>query len=230
MLSLCITTYNRFEMTMESFAKVIDDDRISEIVIVDDCSEIDYYDKLAAATLDMPKVRLFRNKKNLGMSLNKKRAVELAKCEWVILFDSDNVIDLSYIDAVLSVPPGLSPDIIYCPDFAKPRFDYRKYAVHLFNSANAGEHISDNAVEMFFNTCNNVVNRAEYLRIYEHNPAMKGTDTIWFNYLWLKAGNSFYVVPGMQYEHRVHDGSGWLADANYNMLQGKKIKELIKAL
>jgi glycosyltransferase involved in cell wall biosynthesis len=37
-ISICIPTYNRVEMLFESFAKVIDNDNISEIVIVDDAS------------------------------------------------------------------------------------------------------------------------------------------------------------------------------------------------
>lgn len=84
--------------------------------------------------------------------------------------------------------------------------------------------------ECLFNTCNYLVNRAEYLRVYQHNADMKATDTIHFNYLWLSAGNHFYVVPGMEYYHRVHDGSGFLQDCSYNMAKAKEIKELIKSL
>lgn len=230
LLSLCITTYNRFEMTMESFAQVINDDRISEVVIIDDCSEIEYYDKLAAATIDMPKVRLIRNEKNLGMSLNKKKAIELAKSEWCIILDSDNVISSAFIDALDERTERLGSKIIFCPDFAKPRFSYTHFDGHYIDRFTVGRHLLDPMAEPLLNTCNYVVNRDQYLGVFEHNPEMKGTDTIWFNYLWLKAGNSFYVVPGMEYEHRVHIGSGFLADCDYNMKQGKKIKELIKQL
>jgi glycosyltransferase involved in cell wall biosynthesis len=229
MISLCITTYNRYEMLLESFAQVLDDDRISEIVIVDDCSTDEIYGKILAAVFDMPKVRLYRNHKNLGMSLNKKRAVELAKNEWCILFDSDNVIGPDYLDALFSIPLHFE-STIYCPSFAKPQFDYRLYQNYIFTPERAALNISNSDAEMLFNTCNYVVNREEYLKVYQHNPEMKGTDTIWFNYLWLKAGNSFYVVPGMEYYHRVHDGSGFLADCDYNMMRAKEIKELIKAL
>lgn len=230
MFSLCITTYNRFEMTLESFAMVLDDPRISEIVIVDDCSEMKYYDMLAAATIDMGKVRLIRNEKNLGMSLNKKKAVELAKNEWCILLDSDNVIRPDYIDALTERTGNLNPKVIYCPDFAKTKFDYTKFGGTYIDKSSVRHFVTLPMAEPALNTCNYVVNRAEYLCIYQHNPAMKGTDTIWFNYLWLSAGNSFYVVPGMQYDHRIHDGSGFLADCDYNMKMAKDIKELIKQL
>lgn len=229
MISLCITTYNRYELLMESFAQVLDDDRISEIVIVDDCSTDEIYGKVLAAVFEMPKVRLYRNQQNLGMSLNKKRAVELAKNEWCILFDSDNVIGPDYLDALLAIPLH-DEYTIYCPVFAKPQFNYKLYQNFTFTQKRAAININNSSVEMLFNTCNYVINRAEYLQVYEHNPEMKGTDTIWFNYLWLKAGNSFYVVPGMEYYHRVHEGSGFLADCDYNMRKAKEIKELIKTL
>ena len=38
MVTLAITTYNRIDMTVKSFAQVLDDPRITEIVIVDDHS------------------------------------------------------------------------------------------------------------------------------------------------------------------------------------------------
>ncbi len=231
MISLCITTYNRFDLLMESFAQVLNDDRISEIVIVDDCSEIEYYDKILAATVDMPKVRVYRNKENLGMSLNKKTAVEKAKNEWVILFDSDNVIGPDYLDAIFAnIQPDWDPGIIYCPSFAKPKFDYTSFSARLICRDNAPNLFITLNGEPLLNTCNYLINRGEYLKVYQHNPEMKGTDTIWFNYLWLNAGNSFYVVPGMEYYHRVHDGSGFLQDCDYNMRKAKEVKELIKQL
>lgn len=227
MISLCITTYNRYELLMESFAQVLDDARISEIVIVDDCSDNDIYQKIVDATKDMYKVQLYSNPKNLGMSLNKKRAIEMACNEWVIIFDSDNVIGPSYLDAI---PPHRFAHEIYCPSFSKPQFNYGRYAGQYIDANTAGLLMLHPMGECIFNTCNYLVNRDEYLKVYQHNPEMKGTDTIWFNYLWLKAGNSFYVVPGMEYYHRVHEGSGFLADCDYNMRKAKEVKELIKQL
>ena len=229
MTSLCITTYNRYDLTLESFRQVLGDPRISEIVIVDDHSNIDIYDELweHIQSLGSDKIEIHRNSDNVGMSRNKARAVELASNPWCIILDSDNVIDPSYLDAL---PQYLAPSVIYCPDFAKPQFDYRKYAGMTINVDNAAKVMSKPMGECIFNTCNYLVNREEYLSVYEYNPDMRGTDTIWFNYLWLKAGNSFSVVPGMQYMHRVHAGSGFLEDVDYNMKKSKEVKELITTL
>lgn len=229
MISLCITTYNRYELLMESFAQVLNDDRISEIVIVDDCSTDEIYAQVLAAVFHMPKVRLYRNQQNMGMSLNKKRAVELAKNDWCILLDSDNVVWPDYLDAIENMGP-LSPYVIYCPSFARPQFDYRHFSKLHIDKDNVTDFLKKHMSEPVLNTCNYLVYREFYLATHQHNPEMKGTDTIWFNYLWLKAGNSFYVVPGMEYYHRVHEGSGFLTDCDYNMRKAKEVKELIKAL
>jgi glycosyltransferase involved in cell wall biosynthesis len=42
-ISLCLTNYNRKELLMESFAHVLNDERISEIIISDDHSDEDIY-------------------------------------------------------------------------------------------------------------------------------------------------------------------------------------------
>lgn len=231
MISLCITTYNRFEMLFESFKQVLDDDRIGEIVIVDDCSDIAIYDQISTAVSRMflfgHKIRLYRNDINLGMSRNKARTIELATNDWCIILDSDNVIDRSYIDAI---PSNLDNRTIYAPAYARPQFNYRQYQGHTFTKYNTPGLIANPLVEMMLNTCNYLVNRDEYMSVYEHNPEMKGTDTIWFNYLWLKSGRSIHIAAGMEYDHRVHAGSGFLADCDYNMKKAAEIKSLIKSL
>jgi glycosyltransferase involved in cell wall biosynthesis len=234
-LSLAITTFNRYEMTVESFAQVIDDPRIDDVVILDDCSTDNSFAKLVKHFQGNDKVRVIRQAQNRGMGLNKRDAIALAKNDWVAIIDSDNVIGLNFIGALHSF--GLYEGItqlykstIYVPDFAKPQFDYRKFSGKRVDRFNAFDLVNDSIGNCLMNTCNYVVNRIEYLKVYEHNPEMKGTDTVWFNYLWLKTGNTFYVVPGMEYYHRIHDGSGFLADVNYNMKKSEEVRRLIMKL
>lgn len=233
-LSLAITTYNRCDLLFESFAQVLNDDRIDDIVILDDCSKPEIYAevKKVFGLLNDPKIKLIRQAENRGMSLNKRDAVAYCKNDWVILFDSDNVIGRDYLDALFDLSNGFkfSGDCIFCPSFASPNFDYSKYESEFIDLPVAKRIIKEPMGNCLFNTCNYVVNKKDYLEVYEHNPAMKGTDTIYFNYLWLKAGGLFYVVPGMQYFHRVHDGSGFMEDVNYNMKKAEEVKKLILSL
>lgn len=238
-LSLCITTYNRPELTIQAFEKVYTDPRIDEIVIVDDKSTTANFSKLYDLLIDLSgsvsnecrnKWNLYMNDKNIGMSRNKTRAIEWAKNPWCILLDSDNVIDQTYLDALEKSPLTLQPDVIYCPVFAKPNFDYRIYANELFYAEHAKKEIQSDVFNMAMNTCNYVVNRDWYLKTYMHNEKHVASDTIWFNYNWLKDKGGFYFVPGMEYFHRVHKDSGFMQNAAYNMQQSNEVRKLIAAL
>ncbi len=228
-ISLCITNFNRYTMLMESFAKVLEDPRIAEIVIVDDASDEQIFNRIKAHC-DHPKIRLYQNDQNLGMGLNKKRAVELAENEWCLLFDSDNQLTPAYLDALEADLDALQPHVIYMPCAARPHFDYTEFQGWVIDRKNAGTVIEERMGDCCMNTCNYVVHRDSYLRVYQYDETVKGSDTIHFNYLWMKAGNSFYVVPGMEYFHLVHDGSGWKADAQYNIQKAAETKEKIKGL
>ena len=54
---------------------------------------------------------------------------------------------------------------------------------------------------------NYLVNREEYLRVFDNDIRPVTSDSIYQNYRWIEAGNMIYVVPDFQYDHRVHDGS-----------------------
>jgi glycosyltransferase involved in cell wall biosynthesis len=225
-MTLAITTYNRTDLLFESYSKVLDDDRISEIIIVDDCSPIEVFEQIQKEATH-PKITLVRNAVNLGMLSNKRKAISLSSNEWVIILDSDNVIDQRYL---ATIPKKLNPDTIYCPSFAEPNFNYTEYEGWTITKENAHEFMDDKMFRCCLNTCNYLVHKDTFLNNWQTNPEMKGSDTIWMNYKWLESGKSIYVVPNMRYYHRVHDGSGWLENAKYNIQQTQKIEKLIYEL
>jgi glycosyltransferase involved in cell wall biosynthesis len=102
-ISIAIPTWNRSEMTVQSFYEVYDDDRVSEIVIVDDASDMKIYEELKAMTDSLSKVTLYRNLQNRDCYENKYTAVSYATNDWVILLDSDNKIDKSYLDIIFGL-------------------------------------------------------------------------------------------------------------------------------
>lgn len=245
-LSLCITTYNRYEMTIESFAQVLNDDRIDDIVIMDDASKDEIWQALFLdiENLKSEKIRFFHSDNNVGMSRNKYNAISRAKNEWCIIFDSDNIIGPDYLDAFegfitdnRGVPnlAAVENNYIFCPDFAMPNFDYTALAqgspTHgIYNKRDAARCIIDSRFNCLMNTCNYIVNRDYYISAYQYNPEHKASDTVWHNYNHLKSGGLISVVPNMRYFHRVHDGSGFMQDAKYNMDQAEKVRKLIQQL
>jgi glycosyltransferase involved in cell wall biosynthesis len=212
MISLCITTYNRTDLLFESFAQVIDDDRISEIVIVDDHSDIEVFNRVFDYTRSIPKVKLYRNEKNLDCYRNKREAVGKASNEWVIIFDSDNILTKAYVDR-LAINP-VDPKKIWQPEFARPHFDFRKYfnnglAGNPYDRHNIAKVIHEPTFQTMLNAMNYYVNRDEFIRVWDASESLDPvtSDSLFFNYNWLKEGNRIFVVNGLEYEHRVHDGS-----------------------
>jgi len=103
MITLAIPNYNRSELVIESFTHVINDHRINEIIILDDFSDIKIYNDLNSKiqNINNPKIKLYRNDSNLGAFLNKKKSVILSNNDWIILLDSDNIINTDYIDTII---------------------------------------------------------------------------------------------------------------------------------
>jgi glycosyltransferase involved in cell wall biosynthesis len=248
-LSLCITTFNRYELLKESYAQVIDDPRISEIIIVDDCStEPGIKEKVNS--LAGGKVKVFHQAQNRGMSMNKANAVGYASNEWVIIFDSDNIIGPDYLDAFFNLAIegdalnefGKITNIekfIFCPDFAKPEFNYREFRCGnggigirsgIYAKRECAHEIKNDSFNCLLNTCNYIVHRDNYLATYQYNPDHIASDTIWHNYNHLKAGGLFVVVPDMQYYHRVHKGSGFLQGIDHNMRMQAQVRKMIMEL
>lgn len=226
-LTLAITNYNRYELLLKAYAEVIDDPRISEVLIMDDHSDPDIFKLVHELRTTHPKIRVIRQTVNRGMMQNKADAIAFSKNEWVIIFDSDNIIRKDYLDAI---PETLDSGTIYLPDFAAPNFNYQMFGGWEVTSLNVKRFVLDDNGNLCLNTCNYLVHRDTYGKVFKNNPEMKGTDTIYMAYLWLTAGKKFYVVPGMSYYHRVHPGSGFMADAAYNMKKSEEVRKLIAAL
>lgn len=200
-ISICLTNFNRFDLLFDSFKAVVNDERVSEVIISDDCSDYDLYKKIVDRAAKMSeKIKVSRTDTNIDCFLNKRRAVSLASSEYVILLDSDNRIGVDYLDAIYS--RGWSSRELFQPEFARPHFDFKKFANHSYNRLNLFSCIKDTTFTTMLNAMNYFVNRDEFLRVLDGSVNPVTSDSIWQNYCWLKAGNSIFVMPGMQYDHK----------------------------
>ena len=200
-ISICLTNFNRFDLLFQSFEKVVNDDRVSEIQISDDCSNYDLYKKIVARAAKVSdKIKVSRTDTNIDCFRNKRRAVSLATNEYVILLDSDNVIGPDYLDAIYS--KAWEPKQLFQPEFARPHFNFREFSSRTFTKVNILPTMRDSKFTTMLNAANYFVNRDEYLRVWDGSVDPVTSDSIWQNYCWLKAGNSIFVMPGMQYDHK----------------------------
>lgn len=205
-ISVCIPTWERVEMTVESFSKVYHDERVGEVVIVDDCSHPDTFNRLKAIVSGMPKVKLYRNESNVDCYRNKAIAISYATNEYCIPLDSDNEITPDYLDKIFMYE--WRRDHILQPAFAWPNFNFAEFANLYVTKENVADSLA--RYKMFstmLNAMNYFVHAGEYIRVRKDNVNPNTADSIYQALNWLEAGNTIYVVPGLEYNHRVHNGS-----------------------
>jgi len=226
-ITICVPTWNRFELTTNCFSRILLDKRVGEVIINDDNSTDGSFEKLTDFYKDQPKVKLFRNDDRLRVHGNKMRSIEKATNDWCILFDSDNTIDVSYLDKIYQL--DWKPNNMYQPSFAKPHFDYRPLC-NIYNKINIKEHLDKRMFDCMLNTQNFFINRNQYLATWENEENINGADSIFFNYLWLAKGNNINVVDGLEYDHLVHDGSFYVSVAQESEPKSIRLIEKIKNL
>jgi len=239
MVSLAVPTYNRSEMTMDSFSQILNSNLIDEVIIQDDYSKSNIYFELwnLVHALNNKKVHLNRNEKNLGPFHNKYEAVKNCKNDWVILLDSDNVIDHSYVRVIDKLVK--EPDILYCAEtlYSKGKetinWSYEAFNQLVIDKKNVKKYIDNGLFETWMNTGNHFFNRDSYLKVVECSEChsrLKVADSIYFSYLWLLFGNRMKVVPGLAYIHNIHDGSYYIEHRTALRVIHKRIKRRFRIL
>jgi len=212
-ISIAIPTYNRFEMTVAAFEQVLQDDRVNDVTIIDDCSTDGSFDKLVTYFENSDKVFVRRNQENLDCYKNKAMAVRYCvNTDWCILFDSDNILTTGYLDTLYNIPEW-DTHTIYQPVYSRPHFDFRNYAGLTVTSMNVSQFTETNMMTAL-NAMNFFINREEYLRVWDGSVDPVTSDSIYFNYCWLVAGNKVYMTPGLEYDHLVHQGSHYQNNVN----------------
>jgi len=225
-ISICIPSYNRLELTLKSFEKVKNDNRVGEIIIVDDCSTDDSFEYLKIALKYESKVKLFRNDVNLNCYLNKIKCIGLAKNDWVIILDSDNEIGIDYLDALCSVKEW-DDKTIYAPVFARETFDYRAFTGLTIDRASVANYMDKPMFSTALNTSNYFLNKVEFLKHIDTSINPNTAEAIFTNLNWFVAGNKIYFLEGLEYQHKVHAQSHYVLN---NHLTGNFYNEVEQRL
>lgn len=225
-ISICIPTFRRPQMLRESFYYVLQNPRVKEVVISDDCSGDGSFEYNIRQFAHEPKVKLFKNKSNVDCYRNKRQAVELATQPWVILLDDDNVIKPDYLDALWKYPRWV-PSIIYCPDYAMPNFNYTHLAGSMVTKFTVAKMLNVSHFKCALNTCNYFLHRETYLACWSGSVNPHTADTMFHAYNHMSRGGALLFVPGLRYLHRIHEGSHY---KNNHKKTGNFARDLEKML
>jgi len=224
MFSLCIPTMNRFDIFLSKYlVKYLNNEYINEIIITDENGND--IEKIKRAFPDSEKLVLIKNERQLGPFLNKLKACSFAKNEWIVLMDSDNfaykdyfIVAKKYIEEKI----GDQKNIILAPCKARPNFDYSHLSGFIYKK---GDFDKNNKLEKqiiksknspsipLMNTGNYIINKYLINNLNLQNEMnninkTSSCDVIYFNTLLFEQLDlNMYIVPNLEYDHAVHNGS-----------------------
>jgi len=229
-ISLAIPFFNTSKFIKELLNEfVLNDERISEIIILDDKSKDIEYEKLLEIikNIDSNKIKVFRNKENLNIPLNKIEVLKYCNNDWIFLVDSDNYIVKETIDILYSLPEW-KENYIYAPTNVKRigrpsnQFNFTRYNDVIFNKDKLKTmDFFDRKLVCFMNMCNYFLNRKSYLKCMDDNlyiindiinsigpQLLAPWDSVLLFSIWLSANNNNILgVNGLIYYHRLYRSS-----------------------
>jgi len=231
-ISIAIPHYNNAEFMKDTLEYIVNDDRIAEIIICDDCSKDFETLQALIQKLNNNKIMLFKNETNIGCYHNKLFTLTKCNHEWVILLDSDNIINKEYIDVLYNIDTW-DNTIIYAPMWAKtfpgthsPNLNYSKFKNQFIDHTNYLNNFHDIVFKCLINTCNYFIPVKPYLQIMNKytytREIIDSLDSAVLFTDWLCDKNKVFVVENLTYFHRLHKNS------NYTLSQSKKHTGLVE--
>ena len=113
-LSVCIPTYNGGDYLEECLDSILNQTFSNfEIVIVDDHSTDNSFEIANHYASKESRIRVYRNKKNLGLVNNWNHCIELAKGEWIKFVFQDDLLEFNCLERMME-STNSSKEMIVC--------------------------------------------------------------------------------------------------------------------
>ncbi len=106
-IAVIIAAYNAEKTIVRAVESVVDDEFVSQVIVVDDCSSDSTMQMLAGLQKQFTKVSVFSTDINSGPA--KARNIALTKCtaKWVTVLDSDDYIERGRFKKLLAHSEGI---------------------------------------------------------------------------------------------------------------------------
>ena len=218
--SVGIPHYNRGGEIYKPLFNAIQHPNVEEIVIVDDGSSDEQYEKLhqfVDRLKSEKKIFLHRRKENRKALFTKVEVAEKCSCEWILILDSDNTFFMRTLND-LSALRDIHEDTFYCCSFAFPYFDFTPVGAELLDFEKIASLSQQGILQKFYimNDGNYLVNKKTYLSAARKVGETQNdeADVITLNYSLISNGGKLKVMENTHYFHRVHKQSRWLMNAD----------------
>jgi len=230
LISLCIPTHNSSSFIIHSFEQVLQNEHINEIIINDDASEDFELLENNIRSLNSNKIKIFRNDINLKAYKNKMQTISYAKNDWVILLDSDNIINNDYVNTIVCLQ-NWDENIIYCPEKGLSNFNYSTFKEQPITTENILLLLDKFQFMTLLNTGNYFFNKHRYKNVFDKiifDDHLSILDVLFFNIHWIFDNNTLVVIDGLTYIHTIRKDGFYNQNAHLGDGIVKKIYDKIK--
>ncbi len=221
-LTIAIPTMRRWAFLKETLPVFLSRPEVAEVIICDETGEDIEQIKQTPLTQD-PKLRCIRNEKVLGIYENKRKALSLAKTDWVAILDSDNYFLDEWFEVLVGAIDQTDLTQVYATaDFkfvnqkdstvTTPCSSFSGLTLNRFNWNSTLEFPSANVL---LNDGNWVVPRKvlDLLPTSTKSSDVLAADAIYMTWCFVKGGFTIRYVEDLVYLHMIHDESTWLKTA-----------------
>jgi glycosyltransferase involved in cell wall biosynthesis len=164
LISILVPFFNRKKLLMECVNSIIQSSYSNiEVICIDDCSTDGTYKEIEKIASNDRRVRLYRNKRNIGIGLNRNLLISKAKGEYVMFVDSDDLIHKDLIKILYTAITKSNRNIAFC--------NYSSHINKVLNKDNSipKQYVFNSSHEMLsylFNGKNETKNQQEGLPFY----------------------------------------------------------------
>jgi len=154
MISVAMTTYNGGKYIQEQIVSILHQSKaIDELIICDDCSLDDTVAQIEA--IQDERIRLYKNKENLGYIENFYQAISYCKGEYIFLSDQDDAWNFYKVEKMLKIfqkekAAALCTNFSLMDENSAPLLDRDAYALPPFLRKKHGSMESVSLVQLIF--------------------------------------------------------------------------------
>lgn len=112
MISVVIPSFNRYEMLKDTLPSYLASSLVKEVVIIEDGGTDQNWTRMQTLAEMDPRVRVIRNKRNLGAPASRNRGISLAQGELLLLSEDDLELGPGFLEKLLEHMQATGADII----------------------------------------------------------------------------------------------------------------------
>ena len=146
MISIILTTHNsKKEFIEENIESILNQSyQDFEVLIVDDASKDECVAILEEATSRDERIKLYKQRENVGVSVNRNFGIENAKGEYITFVDDDDFLKADFLKKLLFESEVANADIVTCNFLRKIGFELSE---NPFNAESGAVYSSSGALE-----------------------------------------------------------------------------------